>query len=240
MGNKGLGKKLLVYLMTFMMVFSTMPVNLLMSYAEGSENATDDPLYTVVNKDPIDSGGLYLDKQLSELNDNGEGIITLETYVTGKVTNSSVPTDIVLVLDQSGSMTSGTKLERTVYKPTDGTPTQLYSDRENLYVKLADGSYSKVTVTRVDTSTEVSYEQKSNKDNEWYYENQDNLYHKCDENPYGKITVTADGWFYREYEYKCSNGCVLGTSQGDDGSLNQSIRNNFYTKSGVSTYSYRL
>ncbi len=50
--------------------------------------------------------GLFLDKD-SVATENGRGAtITLNSYITGKVTTTSekVPTDIVLVLDQSGSM----------------------------------------------------------------------------------------------------------------------------------------
>lgn len=59
----------------------------------------DDPPYT-------DEGGLCYSKTISEPNTDGVYTITLESFVTGSVTitNESVPADIVLVLDVSGSM----------------------------------------------------------------------------------------------------------------------------------------
>lgn len=65
----------------------------------------DDPPYT-------DEGGLCYSKTISEPNTDGVYTITLESFVTGSVTitNESIPADIVLVLDVSGSMASNNKL----------------------------------------------------------------------------------------------------------------------------------
>lgn len=54
------------------------------------------------------SNGLELSKTV-KANDNGTYTITMESYTTGTVTSSTktVPVDIVLVLDQSGSMSDG-------------------------------------------------------------------------------------------------------------------------------------
>lgn len=91
---------------------------------------------------PIEKGktvdGLVMDKTATA-NDDGIYNITLEAYTTGSVstTESTKPTDIVLVLDQSGSMADN----MTSYK---------YTERYNLdhsrayYVKGRDG-YIKVS-----------------------------------------------------------------------------------------------
>ena len=53
------------------------------------------------------TGGLYMNKSWHPTSPNGDkGYIQLETFVTGETTvvNVSVPTDIVVVVDQSGSM----------------------------------------------------------------------------------------------------------------------------------------
>ena len=71
---------------------STMGINTLADTPDTTESTQTD--------------GLFLDKD-SVATENGRGAtITLNSYITGKVTTTSekVPTDIVLVLDQSGSM----------------------------------------------------------------------------------------------------------------------------------------
>ncbi len=70
----------------------------------GSESEDTGGKYEVTNPQPVNEEGLYMSKKLSDLDENGEGTITLETYVKGSVRSSSTSTDIVLVLDQSGSM----------------------------------------------------------------------------------------------------------------------------------------
>lgn len=96
---------------------------------------------------------LHLSKGI-ELQSDGNYKITLEAYSTGKdtttTTEKAVPLDIVLVLDQSGSMkydfTTGASYSK---KLTAGTSkySNAYSNRNNLYV-LVDGAYYKVTVER--------------------------------------------------------------------------------------------
>lgn len=97
---------------------------------------------------PEESKNLHLNKK-AEINEDGTYKITLESYTTGLVTPAqAIPTDVVLVLDTSGSMkdnvsTSGTYSEYKNEKFGD-----IYSNQNNLYYKLADGTYKHVTVTR--------------------------------------------------------------------------------------------
>ncbi|MBR4227602.1 MAG: VWA domain-containing protein, partial [Bacteroidales bacterium] len=71
------------------------------------------PVANALDDDPPykDEGGLCYSKTVSPPNTDGVYTITLESFVTGSVTitNESIPADIVLVLDNSGSM-AGTKL----------------------------------------------------------------------------------------------------------------------------------
>lgn len=88
--------------------------------------------------------GLSTVKQVSGPDTNGYFTITLENYATGKVTTTTTtdikPVDIVLVLDDSGSMKEN--LSETVY--TEVAYNSMDHDNE-YYVKNDDGSYTKVT-----------------------------------------------------------------------------------------------
>ena len=92
---------------------------------------------------PIEKGktvdGLVMDKTATA-NDDGTYNITLEAYTTGSVstTESTKPTDIVLVLDQSGSMAEN----MTSYKYTAAYPGNNHSG--SYYVRYRD-SYIKVS-----------------------------------------------------------------------------------------------
>lgn len=92
---------------------------------------------------PIEKGktvdGLVMDKTATA-NDDGTYNITLEAYTTGSVstTESTKPTDIVLVLDQSGSMAK----DMTSYKYTAAYPGDNHSG--SYYVRSGD-SYIKVS-----------------------------------------------------------------------------------------------
>ena len=92
---------------------------------------------------PIEKGktvdGLVMDKTATA-NDDGTYNITLEAYTTGTVSTSETtkPTDIVLVLDQSGSMAK----DMTSYKYTAAYPGNNHSG--SYYVRYGD-SYIEVS-----------------------------------------------------------------------------------------------
>ena len=90
---------------------------------------------------PIEKGktvdGLVMDKTATA-NDDGTYNITLEAYTTGSVstTESTKPTDIVLVLDKSGSMSN---------KMTSYTYTERYNlDRSSSYYVKSNGGFVEV------------------------------------------------------------------------------------------------
>lgn len=90
---------------------------------------------------PIEKGktvdGLVMDKTATA-NDDGTYKITLEAYTTGSVstTESTKPTDIVLVLDKSGSMSN---------KMTSYTYTERYNlDRSSSYYVKSNGGFVEV------------------------------------------------------------------------------------------------
>lgn len=83
---------------------------------------------------------------------NGDGTytITLEAYATGEslINRTDVPTDIILVLDQSGSMKESFTTGYSYISYSGKTNSTYYDNRSNLYYQLSDGTYEKVTVTR--------------------------------------------------------------------------------------------
>lgn len=89
------GTRALAFLLCLLMVVSLLPVM-------GASAANE-----ITNQQAITESGLVLDKQLDQLT-NGDYKLTLSAYATGTTTTvtekSGTPLDIVLVLDQSGSM----------------------------------------------------------------------------------------------------------------------------------------
>ena len=95
-------KKGIAWILALMLVLSMAPSVFAAEGDESGETVTQSK-YRVENPEANDDGSLYMNKQFS-VNNDGTGVITLESYVRGDVVTSSKPTDIVLVLDQSGSM----------------------------------------------------------------------------------------------------------------------------------------
>lgn len=96
--------------------------------------------------------GLELSKKLVK-NADGTYSIQLEAYATGEIDVSTeykaVPTDIVLVLDQSGSMANSFKTSSTsgYQKLNISENSEAYSNRDNLYY-FNGQNYVKVSVSR--------------------------------------------------------------------------------------------
>lgn len=108
----------------------------LFSAKSSSENT--DNVQSVADQEDSNNG-LEMSKTVSPLDADGNGMITLETYATGATitttTEKQVPTDIILVLDQSGSMT------KDMYSYTEA-----YSlNKSSTYYVLSRGEYKKVT-----------------------------------------------------------------------------------------------
>lgn len=180
--------------------------------------------------DGEENDGLVVNKT-AETNPDGTYTITLEAYATGESTTISTskdkPTDIILVLDQSGSMTN----RMSVYsfrEYSNGNNGYLYARRhnegsENLYYKLEDGSYAAVSVTYEDKA--ITYNEITNGRNNStrdeatdYYSNRENLYAKVN-GQYLKVTLTREwdwGWTYT-YTYTLPDGTVMviASSEGD-------------------------
>ena len=192
-------------------------------------------------------------------NADGTYTITLEAYATGSKVISEiqkdVPTDIVLVLDQSGSMADdmGTvKYEKYSSKTTNANN---YDRRHNggnanLWYKLSDGSYVPVNVEKSKVYNALSTSLKNYTSNwigtttsDCYYYYKDALYEKVGD-AYQKVTVTytgnrRDGY---TYTYTFSDGTKV-VSEENDGVPDFGSRGPLYTlaadgNSTVYTYTY--
>ncbi len=193
-------------------------------------------------------------------NDDGTYTITLTSYTTGNVTQQQTtkPTDIVLVLDQSGSMANA--MGKVNYNAYSGNNTQNSSNYEkrhnggsaNLWYKLSDGSYVSVSVS---LQQKFSYNRidkgwNDNSNNEYtnYWDNRENLYTYVNGELKKVIyTRTRDNGFQNwNCTYALEDGTILNQNKGgsrysptfqntDDGYLYLRVAND---AENVYTYTY--
>ena len=174
------------------------------------------------------SSGMVINKTATA-NEDGSYTIQLEAYATGSKVitevKEDIPTDIVLVLDQSGSMDDpiGT-VSFTQYSNKQSTNSSHYSRRHNggssnLYYPLGDGSYTSVSMTIKEEETYTKIENgKNNSTNNGainYYDNQNNLYALVS-GEYQKVTVTyayVKGQI--QYTYTLPDDTIIAVSTGN-------------------------
>lgn len=207
--------------------------------------------------------GMVIDKT-AQKNGDGSYTITLEAYATGSKitteTKTDVPTDIVLVLDQSGSMTE--KMNTYAFREYSNKNNGDYYDirhngarRPNLYHQLADGSYASVSVKLDRGESSFTYVEcpsswKNNviaimedPDDYWKYSN--SLYIRGTDGNYQKVELTrkdtSTGWVPAyTYEYKFPDGTTV-TSSGCDSVPNFGDKGPLYYRTevpGEGTYTY--
>lgn len=213
------------------------------AYAEGESNPGDG---MVVNK-------------TATVNANGTTTITLEAFATGNkiitTETKDVPTDIILVIDQSGSMKDkmGT-VSYSQYKKSSETNNSFYYGKRhnggegNLWYRLSDGSYVSVSVTKTTTYTKlgnlVNYETSwGSLTSNCYYYYANNLYEKVGDE-YKQVTVTrkSSGGWNPTYTYTFSDGTSV-ESEGNDTKPDLGAHASLYTpaadgNSTVYTYTY--
>ena len=185
--------------------------------------------------DNASSTGMEISKTATA-NDDGTYTVTLEAYATGSKIISEVkkdiPTDIVLVLDQSGSMANDIgSVSFEAYKDESGffgttyhTLNQDYyevranGNNPNLYYPLGDGSYASVSVTVSNPS--ATYTEISGWNNYYYNYYQDNVYAFVN-GKYQRVIIepSSSNW-ETTYIYKLSDGTTIATGRGWDNSPN--------------------
>ena len=187
--------------------------------------------------------GMVISKT-AKANTDGTYTIQLEAYATGSKIISEVtedvPTDIVLVLDQSGSMANNfSTVTVESYPESSGTNATFYANQDDLYYQLDDGGYVKVTVTREEIGVtyqynEVPYYYKINSKLKEYADN-NNLYYQVDGN-YRPVTVEViDNW-PTSYTYKYTD--ENGSHEIESVNSLRRPRYTYYTKETVTVYKY--
>ena len=204
------------------------------------------------SNDSNPENSLQTNKTVSKLDENGNATLTLEAYATGSSVISTiseeVPTDIILVLDQSGSM-DDTMQSYTYTKISTETNSDYYNQSNNLYYKDGD-SYVKVTVNRTSVGTgEYTYKEPeggsswpggdyTGYENSRLYENREQLFIKTGDNQYKKVTVTrAWSGFSRTYTYSVE-GMDSETSSGSDTEKKEFNGYPFYIGTEKTDYQY--
>ena len=198
--------------------------------------------------DTATDSGMVINKTATA-NKDGSYTITLEAYATGSKVISEVtediPTDIVLVLDQSGSMDE-TMSTYDFREYTNRSNSYLYNRRHNnngnngnLYYKLDDGSYATVSVSRARVYSYTECQTSWN--NTRYYSNMNNLYVKIG-NEYQKVTLTRTGEIgNRVYTYSFPNGDFFVSNGSLESPGNFDGKGPLYVRSasqGEYTYTY--
>ena len=203
--------------------------------------------------DPADNG-MKISKTATD-NRDGTYTITLEAYATGSqvttTVNKDIPTDIVLVVDQSGSMKDPIGGETYTEYQTEGYYSRNYHNdeyyplrhnggSENLWYRLSEDEYVAVSVVQ-----EPDYKDISGWRNTDYYNNQSNLYCLID-GKYKTVTVeyNISGWTIN-YTYKVEGQQILKESGYDSipdfgqyAPLYQSVKKYTYsyTLNGATTF----
>ena len=165
-------------------------------------------------------------------NNDGTYTITLEAYATGSQVTSTItediPTDIILVLDQSGSMADD--IGQVQYTAYTGNNTQNKSNYEkrhnggsaNLWHKLPDDSFVSVSVTLQQTITynKITKGRNNNGSSGYtnYWENRNNLYTYVN-GEIKKVVYTRErDWLWENWncKYALEDGTIL--NQNNEGS----------------------
>ena len=206
---------------------------------------------TVYADDPTADSGMKISKTATA-NDDGSYTITLEAFATGAQTTSTVtkdiPTDIILVLDQSGSMKD--PMGGDVYKAyreegwfdtrnyhnDEYYPLRHNGGSENLWHKLNNNEYIAVSVEQKMVYTAIS-----GWSNKKYYDNQNSLYCLVS-GKYKSVTVTREVNYLPytiEYSYTVDGKQICYTT-GNSSIPNFEQYDPLYQSEKKYTYSYTL
>ena len=150
---------------------------------------------------PVDNAAVVTDKNVV-LNQDGTYKVTLESFVTGSKVTTSVsevtPTDIIVVVDQSGSMRENMDKTVTYTAITDKKASEIQNNstyRNNTYVNVGtveNPVYRKVAINVEYGEATVKYTPYSQTTtNADFYQNSSNLY-VYEDDTYKKVRVSRD------------------------------------------------
>lgn len=194
--------------------------------------------------------GMKISKTATANND-GSYTITLEAFATGSKViteqKTDIPTDIVLVIDQSGSMKDPIGgYTYTAYRKGSGWNSRNYHNEEyyplrhnggseNLWHKLNNNEYIAVSVEQ-----KMEYTAISGWSNRKYHDNQNSLYCLVS-GEYKSVTVKREGYLFSadEYWYTVDGQQILYTT-GDDSIPNFGQYAPLYQSVKKYIYSYTL
>ena len=200
--------------------------------------------------DNAPDSGMKISKTATANND-GSYTITLEAFATGSKViteqKTDIPTDIVLVIDQSGSMKDPIGgYTYTAYRKGSGWNSRNYHNEEyyplrhnggseNLWHKLNNNEYIAVSVEQKMVYTAIS-----GWSNMKYYDNQNSLYCLVS-GEYKSVTVKREGHLFSadEYWYTVDGQQILYTT-GDDSIPNFGQYAPLYQSVKKYIYSYTL
>lgn len=200
--------------------------------------------------DNAPDSGMKISKTATANND-GSYTITLEAFATGSKViteqKTDIPTDIVLVIDQSGSMKEPIGgYTYTAYRKGSGWNSRNYHNEEyyplrhnggseNLWHKLNNNEYIAVSVEQKMVYTAIS-----GWSNRKYYDNQNSLYCLVS-GEYKSVTVKREGHLFSadEYWYTVDGQQILYTT-GDDSIPNFGQYAPLYQSVKKYIYSYTL
>lgn len=200
--------------------------------------------------DNAPDSGMKISKTATANND-GSYTITLEAFATGSKViteqKTDIPTDIVLVIDQSGSMKDPIGgYTYTAYRKGSGWNSRNYHNEEyyplrhnggseNLWHKLNNNEYIAVSVEQKMVYTAIS-----GWSNKKYYDNQNSLYCLVS-GEYKSVTVKREGYLFSadEYWYTVDGQQILYTT-GDDSIPNFGQYAPLYQSVKKYIYSYTL
>lgn len=204
---------------------------------------------TVYADDPTADSGMKISKTATA-NADGSYTITLEAFATGSKViteqKTDIPTDIVLAIDQSGSMKepiggytytayrTGEYNSRN-YHNEEYYPLRHNGGSENLWHKLNNNEYIAVSVEQKMVYTAIS-----GWSNRKYYDNQNSLYCLVS-GEYKSVTVKREGHLFSadEYWYTVDGQQILYTT-GDESIPNFGQYAPLYQSEKKYTYSYTL